>query len=168
MNRAWYTAIFAAVVVVLTVGGIISFRRLDSVANAAIPGDIVFSPQDSSALRAFHPIAPRAQDYKRYEADDAAWRARNARQFSLAELRARGDGLRTPRQQLQDRVYEFTRRGNKAGAIRELERWVASNPRDPYALLWLARLLNETGRKTESVARYRQLLAAKNGKAQAP
>jgi tetratricopeptide repeat protein len=163
MNRAWYAFIFALAVVVLTVGGIISFRRLDSVANGALPGDIVFSAQDSSALRSFNPIAPSPRDYARYEADDASWRARNARQFSLAELRARGDGRRTPRQQLQDRVYEFTRRGDKAGAIRELERWVASNPRDPYALLWLARLLNETGRKTESVARYRQLLAAKQG-----
>jgi hypothetical protein len=165
MNRAWYALIFAIVVVALTVGGIISFRRLDSVANAARANDVSFSPQDSSALRAFNPIAPDPRDYARFDAEDAAWRMTNARQLSLAELRARGDGLRTPRQKLQDRVYELTRRGDQKSAIRELERWVARNPRDPEVLLWLARLLNETGRTGEAVTRYRQLLAVKQGSA---
>jgi Flp pilus assembly protein TadD len=73
----------------------------------------------------------------------------------------RGDGSRSPRELLQDRVYENTRRGNHAQAIADLERWVARHPNDERALLSLARLLNETGRNAEAVVRYRQLLDLK-------
>jgi Flp pilus assembly protein TadD len=61
---------------------------------------------------------------------------------------------------MQDRVYSAQRAGNRGRAIAELERWVRMNPRDADALLSLARLLNEAGRKTESVVRYRQALAS--------
>ncbi|MBC8028233.1 MAG: tetratricopeptide repeat protein, partial [Steroidobacteraceae bacterium] len=63
------------------------------------------------------------------------------------------------REALDDRVFAMMKRGNQAGAVRELERWVAKHPRDRAALLSLARLLRESGRTDASVARYRQLLS---------
>ena len=60
---------------------------------------------------------------------------------------------------MQDRVFKLTRRGDRAGAITELERWVNAHPRDEDSLLALARLLNETGRTNDAVARYREILA---------
>jgi Flp pilus assembly protein TadD len=60
---------------------------------------------------------------------------------------------------MQDRVYLFTKHGDRAAAIAELEKWTRSNPRDGASLLALARLLNEAGRTDEAVARYRQVLA---------
>jgi Flp pilus assembly protein TadD len=92
-------------------------------------------------------------------AGDSAWRAEHARFYSLAELRVRGDGRRSPREAMQDRVFAFSKKGQRAQAIAELERWVASNRHDTDALVWLARLLKEAGRTAESVQRYRQALA---------
>jgi Flp pilus assembly protein TadD len=60
---------------------------------------------------------------------------------------------------MQDRVFNDTRRGDRAGAVAELERWVARHPRDANALVSLARLLNETGRADDAIVRYRQALA---------
>jgi tetratricopeptide (TPR) repeat protein len=163
MIRSWYACFFALAVVVLVAGAISAFRHLDAIAKAAELVDAPVAPalrDSTSPPRAFAPIAPGAADYAAYEAEDAAWRKLNARQFSLSELRARGDGTRTGREALQDRVYEYTRRGDQPRAIVELEQWVARHPGDQHALLWLARLLNETGRNDEAIARYRQLLAA--------
>lgn len=162
MKRAWYACFFALAVIALGAGGLIAFGGLESmIANAArVASAEVAWPQDSVAVsRPFVPIAPDADEYARYEAEDAAWRARNARQFTLSELRARGDGRRTAQDSLHDRVYEYTRRGERARAIAELERWMARNPDDEQALLSLARLLNETGRNADSIMRYRELLA---------
>jgi tetratricopeptide (TPR) repeat protein len=164
MKRTWYTGFFALAVVALIVGGISAFVRLDAIGRAArreaTVGDV---GQWDGAVpeRKFIPIAPDPAAYERYEAEDAIWRDRHARQLSLSELRARGDGRRTPRQALDDRVFEYTRRGDRKQAIAELERWVARQPRDERALLALARLLNEAGRREAAVARYRQLLAVK-------
>ena len=162
MTRAWYACSFALAVLALGAGGLFAFRGLESNANAArVASAVVAWPRDSAPVaRPFVPIAPDPADYVQYEAEDAAWRQRNARQFTLSELRARGDGRRTAQQSLQDRVYEYTRRGDRVGAIAELERWVVRNPGDEQALLSLARLLNETGRNADAVTRYRQLLAA--------
>lgn len=163
MIRTWYACFFALAVVMLVAGGIYAFRHLDAIAQASRLADPpgMASPRDSTpAPSAFAPIAPSPADYAPYQAEDAAWRKRNARQFSLSELRARGDGTRTGREALQDRVYEHTRRGDQARAIAELEQWVARHPGDEHALLWLARLLNETGRNADAITRYRQLLAA--------
>lgn len=165
MSRTGYACFFALAVVTLTIGGIAAFRRLD-VIQAAQPETatpLVLPPHSGPVPEPFSPIAPRAADYAKYEAEDAAWRQRHARQFTVAELRARGDGRRTGRDALQDRVYAHTRRGDQAQAIAELERWVAAHPADEAALLWLARLLNEAGRADEAIARYRQVLAAKQG-----
>jgi DNA-binding SARP family transcriptional activator len=60
---------------------------------------------------------------------------------------------------MQDRVFKSTRGGDRGRAIRELERWIDSHPRDKDALLSLARLLNEAGRRDDSLARYRQIIA---------
>jgi thioredoxin-like negative regulator of GroEL len=163
MIRTWYACFFALAVVALTTGGIYAFRHLESIASAApLAAGTVSLPEDSVSVEGkFDPIVPAPADYSAHAAADAAWRQRHAREFSLSELRARGDGTRTARQSLQDRVYEYTRQGDKARAIMELERWVARNPGDQDALLWLARLLNETGRNADAITRYRQLLDAK-------
>jgi Flp pilus assembly protein TadD len=60
---------------------------------------------------------------------------------------------------MQDRVFTLTRRGDRAGAITELEKWVRGHRRDEQSLLALARLLNEAGRSSDAVARYREILA---------
>ena len=161
MRRAWYACFFTLAVLALGAGGLVAFRGLESNANAArVASAVVAWPQEGMPLsKPFVPIAPDPDDYAQYEAEDAAWRQRNARQFTLGELRARGDGRRTAQESLQDRVYEYTRRGDRAQAIAELERWVARNPGDEQALLSLARLLNETGRNADAITRYRQLLA---------
>ena len=77
----------------------------------------------------------------------------------MAEIRALGDGTRSPRQALDDRVYLYVKRGENDRAIGELERWIAKHPRDEDAILWLARMLRENGRTEEAVARYRQLIS---------
>jgi DNA-binding SARP family transcriptional activator len=63
------------------------------------------------------------------------------------------------RREMQERVYVLTRGGRRADAIGELERWTAANPQDREAVLWLARLLRQVGRTSESLARYRQVLS---------
>ena len=161
MTRVGYAAVFALAVLALGAGGLFAFRRLESNDSAArVVSAPPAWPQDSvPPTRPFVPIAPDPADYAKYEAEDAAWRRRDARQLTLGELRARGDGRRTAAQTVQDRVFELTRRGDDARAIAELERWVARNPGDERALLSLARLLNESGRNADAVSRYRQLLA---------
>lgn len=153
-----YGLVFLLAVLALTTITVGSFRKL-SVSNtvdsvAAFPvADTVEPPVVNTPLR------PTNADYARFERADREWRERNARQYSLAELRARGDGKRSAREQMQDRVFHLTRGGHRERAIAELERWVAAQPRDAEALLSLARLLNETGRTDSSIARYRQVIA---------
>lgn len=156
MNYSRYTWSFAAAVVVLTLAALASFREISALA-LGVPADAPLSwPDDGLTSTTHSGVAPT---YAQLAAEDESWRQLNARQYTLAELRVRGDGRRTPRQVMQDRVYAATRRGDRAGAIVELERWVGSHRSDGDALLWLARLLNETGRSKESVRRYRQALA---------
>jgi tetratricopeptide (TPR) repeat protein len=162
VTRAWYACSFALAVLALGAGGLFVFERLEAmIAQAArIASAEVAWPQDSTPVsRPFVPIAPDHEEYARFEAEDAAWRVRNARQFTLSELRARGDGRRTAEDSLYDRVYEQTRRGDRTQAIAELERWIVRNPGDEQALLSLARLLNETGHNEDAIRRYRELLA---------
>ena len=153
MKYSRYSWWFAGVALILTVTALATYREISAMTFTR-EAPIVWIEDsaiaiDSSRLPAFDSL----------HAADEAWRQEHARQYSLAELRARGDGRRTPRQQMQDRVYAHSRVGNRGNAIRELERWVQSNPRDADALLWLARLLNDAGRSGESVRRYRQALA---------
>jgi tetratricopeptide repeat protein len=156
MSRARYPLLFTMSVVVLTAATLVSYGRIGGLTRSAKttgrwPGDS--APE--------HPplVIPTRADYERFAASDSAWRAQNARQYSLAELRARGDGTRSDRELLEDRVYLLTKRGDTNGAVSALERWVTRHPRDKSALLSLARLLREAGRTDAAVARYRQILA---------
>ena len=156
MSRARYPLLFTMSVVVLTAATLVSYGRIGGVARSAKttgrwPGDS--APE--------HPplVIPTRADYDLFAEPDSAWRAQNARQYSVAELRARGDGTRSDREVLDDRVYLLTKRGDTRGAVSTLERWVTRHPRDKSALLSLARLLREDGRTDAAVARYRQLLS---------
>jgi hypothetical protein len=163
MMRTSYAAFFTVAVFALCAGCIAAFRHIEA-QNRAQAYNVVAWPADSlAALQRFHPIATQPADYARFAAEDAEWRQRYAREYTLTELRTRGDGRRTPQQALQDRVYELNRRGERRAAIAELEQWVARNPGDEDALLWLARMLNESGRSEDAVARYRQILTARSG-----
>jgi len=157
-----YALAFLLVVVGLTAAAVATFVHISSVSMvAAAPGA---GPVADTITRAevATPAAPTAADYARYAEADRVWRERNARQYTIAELRARGDGKRTPREAMQDRVFQLTRRGNRSAAIAELERWVRGHPRDEQSLLSLARLLNEVGRTGDAVSRYREILALHN------
>ena len=157
-----YALAFLLVVVGLTAAAVATFVHISSVSIvAAAPG---VGPVADTVARADveTPPVPTAADYARYAEADRLWRERNARQYTIAELRARGNGKRTPRETMQDHVFELTRRGDRSGAIVELERWVRGHPRDEQSLLSLARLLNEVGRTTDAVVRYREILALHN------
>lgn len=158
MSRVRYPLLLILAVVLLTVATLAAYGRIGAAAftgaadtRIRLPGDSVV---EASPLR-----IPTAADYDRYAAADKEWRDQNARQFTLAELKARGDGRRSERDALDDRVYLLKKRGDDKRAVSELERWVSSHPRDKAALLSLARLLRESGRTEASVARYRQLLS---------
>jgi transcriptional activator len=158
-----YAVVFLFAAIALTAGTIAAFTHISSASLAtasvapALPvADTVPAPGVAT------PVMPTAADFARYAAADRAWRERHARQYTISELRARGDGKRTARETMQDHVYLLTRRGDRAGAIVELERWVGGHPSDQTSLLDLARLLNEAGRTNEAVARYRQLLALRD------
>jgi hypothetical protein len=160
MKRASYACVFSFAVLTLSIGGLMAFRRLEAETEAAHAASVARAvmPAHKPSPKPFVPITPDPAEYEKYAAEDARWRRENARPYTLAELRARGDGTRSPREQMHDRVFEYQRRGQRARAIAELERWVTRNPRDPQAMLTLARLLNESGREGDAVLRYRQLL----------
>lgn len=157
-----YALAFLFVVVGLTAAAVATFVHISSVAIVGpTPGAGPVADTLSRAEVAT-PAVPAAADYARYAEVDRLWRERNARQYTIAELRARGNGRRTPREAMQDHVFDLTRRGDRSGAIVELERWVRGHPRDEQSLLSLARLLNEVGRTSDAVSRYREILALRN------
>lgn len=155
-----YAVAFLLAALALTAGAIVTFAHISttSLAGTALP-----SPPPAADTvpggAVPTPISPTAADYSRYAAADRAWRERHARQYSVEELRERGDGTRSAREEMQDRVYLLTKRGDRDGAIDVLERWVRGHRRDDGSLLALARLLNQAGRTNEAVDRYRQVLA---------
>ena len=154
-----YALFFALALVALTAVVVVTFDRI-SAPSLATPSPAVSAAADTvTVARVATPLAPSLEDYERYANADSVWRARHARPYSVSELRARGDGKRTARQSMQDRVYASMKRGDRASAIAQLERWVRGHPRDAESLLSLARLLNETGRTDDAIARYRQILA---------
>lgn len=158
MSRVRYPLFFILAVVLLTGSTLVAYGRIG--AAAASHASVSRSPWPGDSTVETPPRSiPTLADYDKYSESDKTWREQNARQYSIAELRTRGDGRRTERDALEDRVYIMTRRGNDQGAVRELERWVARHPRDKGALLSLARMLRESGRTEASVARYRQLLS---------
>jgi hypothetical protein len=158
VSRARYPLLFIVAVVLLTGATLIAYGRIGAAAAARGMTKAGRWPGDSTPE---HPplVIPTKADYERYAAADAAWREQNARQYTVVELAARGDGRRSERDMLNDRVFLLRRRGENQRAVSELEHWVARHPRDRAALLSLARLLKETGRTDASVARYRQILS---------
>ena len=123
-----YALAVVLVVVGLTAAAVATFVHISYVSIvAAAPGagpvaDTVTRPEVET------PAVPTAADYARYADADRLWRERNARQYTIAELRARGNGKRTPREAMQDHVFALTRRGDRPGAIAELERWRGRMP----------------------------------------
>lgn len=158
MSRVRYPLFFILAVVLLTGSTLIAYGRIGATASNRPSASQSPWPGDTT-VETPPRVIPTQADYDRYSAADKIWRDQNARQYTIAELRARGDGRRSERDALEDRVYIMQKRGNGAGAVRELERWVARHPRDKSALLTLARMLREDGRTEASVARYRQLLS---------
>src|SRR4051812_21179533 len=155
-----YALAFLFAAVALTVGAIATFVHISTVSLvSAQPAGAAPVADTVPAGEVATPLTPTSSDYARYADADRAWRERHARQYTIAELRARGDGRRTPREAMQDRVFKLTRRGDRSAAIAELEQWVRGHPRDEESLLALARLLNEVGRTSDAVARYREILA---------
>lgn len=161
MRRSRYTWSVVGAALLLTLTALTAYRQIggESLWAAGARPQWV---RDSAGIALAHMAVLPGFDVA--AAHDSAWRREFARHYTLAELRARGDGRRTPRQQMQDRVFAHTRAGNRGAAIREVEAWVRANPRDADALLWLARMLNEAGRSGESVRRYRQALAVAGGR----
>jgi tetratricopeptide (TPR) repeat protein len=169
-RRAPYAVLFGLAIVLLLTGAVSTFRVIGASALRAMAADSAAAamsawPGDSHDLtRPDAPVVPSRDAYARFAAEDSTWRARNARAMSVKELRARGDGKRTPREAMQDRVYRFQRTGRRELAIGELERWVRDHPRDEDALLSLARLLREAGRTDDALRRYRDALALHSGR----
>lgn len=159
IGRLRYPVSFALVVVALTAGALAAYGRISGafLILTTPPGPTAADSSSRAPAQRYAPAS--AADYERFADEDSVWRERNARAYTLAEIRARGDGRRSPRQAMQDRVFRHTREGERGAAISELERWVASNPRDEAALLSLARLLAQAGRTDASVARYRQVIS---------
>ena len=156
-----YALWFALSVVGLTTATLVTFDRISVLGVPVERVDSLALPTADTlpTRRVFTPVTPTAADYARYSASDETWRAEHARQYTLDELRARGDGKRTPRDSVEDRVFAYMRTNQRTRAIAELERWVAAHPRDQDMLLSLARLLGEDGKSEEAVRRYRQILS---------
>ena len=156
-----YALYFALSIVALTTGALVAFDHISVSDAIAIPMAPVSQPTADTlpTPNVATPVNPTAADYARFADADGAWRAAHARQYTIAELRARGDGKRTARDSVQDRVFALMRVGQRGLAIGELERWVAKHPGDRELLLSLARLLTEDGRSDAAIRRYRQLLS---------
>lgn len=160
MIRDRYATLFSLGIVILTAGAAYAYSQLGATPKRTM---LVLPPSSGEPVKVGvdRAILPSAEDYRRFAAEDAAWRRKNARLLTADEYRARGDWRTPERQALDDRVFALTRRGENAKAIVELERWVARYPRDTEALLDLARLTNQVGRNDESLRWYREVLALK-------
>lgn len=158
-----YALAFLLAAICLTGGAVATFAHISAVslASTSVPNGAPVADTVPSAEVAT-PVIPTAADLARYAAADRVWRDRHAHQYTISELRARGNGTRSAREAMQDRVYNLTRRGDRPGAIKQLEVWVDAHPRESESLLALARLLNEVGRTNDAVARYREILALRD------
>jgi tetratricopeptide (TPR) repeat protein len=156
-----YALVFALSVVALTAGALVTFNHISVTSVVVATVDTAAAPTADTLPTpgVKTPVTPTAADYARYAQVDQVWRQMYARPYTLAELRARGDGKRTARDSVQDRVFTFVKSGQRSRAIADLERWVRSHPADDELLLALARLLSEAGRSDDAIGRYRQILA---------
>lgn len=160
-----YALCFALSIVGLTAAALATFDHISITAAASAPVDSLAQPSADTLPTpgVVTPPSPTAADYARFADSDQIWRDTYARPYTVAELRARGDGRRTSRDSVQDRTFRFVQAGQRARAIVELERWVRSHPSDRELLLSLARLLSEEGRSDDAIGRYRQILALHRG-----
>lgn len=158
MSRVRYPLVFIVAIVLLTGAALSAYARIGT---ASLRREVaVVSALPSEPIPPAPPPSPAAvADYQQFAEADAAWRKQHARHYTIGEIRALGDGTRSARQALDDRVYLLVKRGENDRAISELERWIDNHPRDENAILWLARMLRESGRTDDAVARYRQLLS---------
>jgi len=156
-----YAISFALSIICLTVGTMLTFDRISIAGvNVARPDSLAGPTADTLPTpQVATPVTPTNADYARFAEADRAWREKHARQYTIAELRAIGDGRRTSRDSVEDRVFQYVRTNQRGRAIAELERWVGGHPTDSELLLSLARLLSEEGRSGDAVGRYRQILA---------
>lgn len=156
-----YALLFALSVIGLTAGALLTFNHISVTSLSTVAVDSSGQPAADTLPTpgVVTPVVPTTADYARYATADQVWRDTFARPYTLAELRARGDGKRTARDSVQDRVYSYVRAGQRPRAIADLERWVAAHPTDDQLLLSLARLLAEEGRSNDAIGRYRQILA---------
>lgn len=156
-----YALLFALSVVALTAGALATFDHISDTGVAPPRLDSLAGPTADTlpTPEVVTPAVPSDSDYAQFAASDSAWREANAHEYTLAELRARGDGKRSARDLVQDRTFEFLKSGQRGRAIAELEQWVTGHPTDDRSLLALARLLNEDGRSNDAIGRYRQILA---------
>src|ERR1700737_1666846 len=139
-RRAPYALMFAIAIVLLLTGAVTTFRAIGASALRTMAADSAAAaipswPVDSSSVsHTDAPVLPSRADYDRFAAEDRAWRERHARVLSVKELRARGDGRRTPREMMEDRVYRFQRAGQRDRAIAERTQWGPARPRDGTAV----------------------------------
>jgi hypothetical protein len=156
-----YAISFALSIICLTVGTMLTFDRISVAGVSTVSADSLSGPTADTlpTPQVATPVTPTAADYARFTEADRTWREKHAREYSVAELRVIGDGRRTSRDSVQDRVFQYMRSNQRARAIAELERWVVAHPTDGELLLSLARLLSEEGRSGDAVGRYRQILA---------
>jgi hypothetical protein len=154
--RTRYETAFALIATALAVGALFAFSQLGPASRSRKttppwmnPQGVVARGADERTLAGARAIAATEADYRRFAAEDAVWRQRNARLPDLFLLKRRA---------LENRVYVLTTSGRRGDAIRELEGWTTRYPTDREAMLWLARLLREAGRTNESLAKYRQVL----------
>ncbi len=157
MTLSRYTWLFVGATLTLTITALGAYRGISAMSLSRAEDELQWAAEAEANADA--PAAP-PQPFAQVAAADSAWRAEHARYFTLEELRTRGDGRRSTREAMQDRVFAYSRKGQRGLAIAELERWVAKNRHDADALIWLARLLNDAGRTGESVTRYRQAIGA--------
>src|SRR4051794_37936508 len=114
-----YAVVFALSIICLTAGAMVAFDHISVTAARVTTPDSLAQPTadtlPSPTVRT--PATPSAADYARYAEADRAWRQENAREYTLAELRARGDGKRTARDSVQDRVFAYVKSGQRRRAI---------------------------------------------------
>ena len=158
MRHIRYMLVLTISVVLLTGAALTAYGKIGAASLRHEDPPVVAWPGDSAPPPPPGSL-PTIRDYEKYAAADAEWRRQNARHYTLAQIRALGDGTRSPRQLLDDRVYLFVKRGETDRAMGALEAWIERNPRDENAILWLARMLRESGRTDEAVALYRRLIS---------
>jgi len=156
-------ALAMAGVIAVAAVGFIGLRGAMAPPPRAFP---LATSADSFAVRDPEYISPDSATYARFASSDAAWRRKYASDRTLTvetgrfEASSEGRLWRpSPRQALDDRVFNLYKARRFDEAIAALNQWVDHHPRDRDELLKLARLLNEAGHGDESIARYRQLLA---------